>query len=339
MKIDFIHKIVNKMKNKQKQFHHSFYGSIYPPWYEQNALICNTKPKIYNKSGSIMDMFFIRDKHFAHTPYGDSANKIENKYFLWDRFNFALDTHFYTGDSILETMGNPSRKIAWILEPKSIYKKPYEILVRDKELANDFQYIITHDEKLLEQYPHAKMVYTLGVWCYTNINDPLEHTEDKFNTKSKNISMVVSGKQSTPLHVVRNTLADKVKDLGIVDMFGAYVDKPICFKSESLDKYRYQIVVENEISAYYFTEKILDCFISMCVPIYIGTTRIGDFFNLDGIIQIFPKDVDRIELILKQCNEQNYKDRLEAIKENYFKALKYLNCENHLYEELFVLNG
>lgn len=62
-------------------------------------------------------------------------------------------------------------------------------------------------------------------------------------------------------------------------------------------------------------------------------------FNLDGIIQIFPKDVDRIELILKQCNEQNYKDRLEAIKENYFKALKYLNCENHLYEELFVLNG
>lgn len=269
MKIDFIHKIVNKMKNKQKQFHHKFYGSIYPPWYEQNALICNTKPKIYNKSGSIMDMFFIRDKHFAHTPYGDSANKIENKYFLWDRFNFALDTHFYTGDSILETMGNPSRKIAWILEPKSICKKPYEILVRDKELANDFQYIITHDEKLLEQYPHAKMVYTLGVWCYTNINDPLEHTEDKFNTKSKNISMVVSGKQSTPLHVVRNTLADKVKDLGIIDMFGAYVDKPICFKSESLDKYRYQIVVENEISAYYFTEKILDCFISMCVPIYI----------------------------------------------------------------------
>ncbi|EMW0425057.1 hypothetical protein AADZ37_000310 [Campylobacter coli] len=339
MKIDFIHKIVNKMKNKQKQFHHKFYGSIYPPWYEQNALICNTKPKIYNKSGSIMDMFFIRDKHFAHTSYGDSANKIENKYFLWDRFNFALDTHFYTGDSILETMGNPSRKIAWILEPKSIYKKPYEILVRDKELANDFQYIITHDEKLLEQYPHAKMVYTLGVWCYTNINDPLEHTEDKFNTKSKNISMVVSGKQSTPLHVVRNTLADKVKDLGIVDMFGAYVDKPICFKSESLDKYRYQIVVENEISAYYFTEKILDCFISMCVPIYIGATRIGDFFNLDGIIQIFPKDVDRIEIILKQCNEQNYKDRLEAIKENYFKALKYLNCENHLYEELFVLNG
>lgn len=57
MKIDFIHKIVNKMKNKQKQFHHKFYGSIYPPWYEQNALICNTKPKIYNKSGSIMDMF------------------------------------------------------------------------------------------------------------------------------------------------------------------------------------------------------------------------------------------------------------------------------------------
>lgn len=49
MKIDFIHKIVNKMKNKQKQFHHKFYGSIYPPWYEQNALICNTKPKIYNK--------------------------------------------------------------------------------------------------------------------------------------------------------------------------------------------------------------------------------------------------------------------------------------------------
>ncbi|EDO8476239.1 hypothetical protein A0M43_06615 [Campylobacter jejuni] len=338
MRIKFIQNMIDKIRNKQGKIHHKIYGSIYLPWYEQNAIISNLKPKIYNQSGLPMDLFFIRDKHFAHNPYGCAHSKVENKYFLWDRFNFSLDTHFYTGESILETMGRPSKKIAWILEPRSICEKPYKILEKNKILSSEFQYIITHDEKLLNQYPHAKMIYTMGVWCYTDINDPLQYTEDKFKIKNKNISMVVSGKQLTPLHIVRNTLADKVREIGgeMVDVFGAYVNRSICFKSESLDKYRYQIVVENEISTYYFTEKILDCFISMCIPIYIGATKIGDFFNLDGIIEISPNDIDRIEYVLKQCNEKDYEERLAAIKDNYYRALKYINRENHLYEQLFI---
>ncbi|HEC1751180.1 TPA: hypothetical protein R1712_000685, partial [Campylobacter lari] len=240
-------------------FRHKYYGKCYYPYYNKSSLLSGEIPNIYNANGDKMEIFFLRDEHSAHNPYGVN-HKIENKYFLWDRFNFGLKTHFYTGKSILETMGKPTKKIARILEPKSIFEKPYNYFYKYKGLHTEFDYILTHDEKILNDFQNACFVYNWGVWCYLEKNDNLTWSENKFQIKDKNISMVVSGKNFTPMHQIRNTIADKVKDK--IDVFGAYVNKPIQFKSQSLDKYRYQIVVENEVSEYYFTEKILDCFIS-----------------------------------------------------------------------------
>lgn len=320
-------------KNK---FYHKVYGRCYKPIYNTYNEISGEIPKIYNSNGNKMDIFFIRDDHFAHNPYNIN-DKVPNKYFLWDRYNFALKTHFYTGRVILETMGKPVRKIAWILEPRSIYQKPYDYFKYFKGLHNEFEAVITSDEKILNEIGNAKFIYSYGVWCYLEKGDELKWSENKYQIKNKDISMVVSGKSKTFMHKVRNMVADKVKNQA--DVFGAYVGKPIKFKSISLDKYRYQIVVENEISAYYFTEKILDCFISQCVPIYFGASNIGQFFNVDGIIQMQIKDIDNIELILKKCNQEDYFSRLSAILDNYYRSLKYLNCDNLMYEEIIRGKG
>ncbi|MBQ6568469.1 MAG: hypothetical protein IJL80_15590, partial [Treponema sp.] len=125
------------------------------------------------------------------------------------------------------------------------------------------------------------------------------------------------------------------KSSGRVDVFGGFEGgKWMPYKSMSLKDYRFQIVVENDITPYYFTEKILDCFAAMTIPVYLGARRIGDFFNPDGIITI-DKD-SSIESILCQCTEESYKERLDAVKENFRRVLRYWSVDDMLYETFFM---
>lgn len=335
-------KLSQFIREKRYTFKHKIYGKCYMPLYNRYLPLDSKIPEIYNKYGQKLDVFFLRDNHFNHllnwTGGGITA---PNDYFIWDRYNFGLKTHFYTGESIMQTMGKPDKKFAWLLEPYSVFPKPYLLLKNNKSLGNEFTNIITHNERILNDYANAKFIYSLGIWCYFEEGDTLCYDDKKFQTKEKGVSMIVSGKTFTKLHLIRNALADKLKHNNKVDIFGKYVGKPIKYKSLSLDKYRYQIVIENEINAYYFTEKVVDCFISMCVPIYMGASKISEFFNTDGIIEIAPKDIDNIDEILKQCNEQNYKERLTAIIDNYHRVLEYINGKN-FYKSLFEikeLNG
>ena len=93
------------------------YGKIWITYYNQNVSIGSEKPEIYNKSGQKMDIFFLRDMHTAHAPYEDV---MVSKYFLWDRFDFGLKTHFYTHDAMLETMGTPDHKYGMLIESPAI---------------------------------------------------------------------------------------------------------------------------------------------------------------------------------------------------------------------------
>ena len=106
--------------------------------------------------------------------------------------------------------------------------------------------------------------------------------------------------------------------------------------AETLIPYRYTIAVENQVSDYFYTERLISAFITMTVPIYIGARKIGQAFNTDGIIQISPDDGEHIEAVLKQCGEQDYLSRLPALRENYRKALSYMNLHDLLYDCLFV---
>ncbi len=135
-------------------------------------------------------------------------------------------------------------------------------------------------------------------------------------------------------HKLRIAIAKKCKEQNLADTYGsfdggAYLDKI----DHVYAPYRYSIVVENDVKPYYYTEKITSCFAAMTIPIYLGATKIGNFFNEDGIIKITPKDYDNLEEILKQCTEQDYLSRLDAVKDNYNRVQKNLNVfDNFIYE-------
>ena len=72
----------------------------------------------------------------------------------------------------------------------------------------------------------------------------------------------------------------------------------------------------------YFTEKLLDCFATGTIPVYLGAPDIGDHFNKDGIIDL----TEEFEV-----SEEIYYSKMDAIKENLEKAKEIEVLEDFIY--------
>lgn len=316
--------LFNLFKNKNIQCTKSHvYGDIYSPIYNKYSDFIPGIPEIYNKNGERMDVFFIRDLHFAHNPYylPNSPTK-----FIWDRFNIGLDTHFYSHNSMLETMGNPKHKYGLMVESRAIVPEDYKIFDKHPGLYKDFDAIFTYDADILEKVPNAKFLPSCAEpWYGTNgrgVIDP-----DAYKNKTKNASIVSSDKTSCDLHLFRLDLARRCRDEGLCDTFGTFDGgKPVNI-ADTLTKYRYSVVIENDISPYFFTERLTNCFMA----IYCGATQIGKFFNTDGII--FIKPGDDIARVLKNCTKKDYESRIPAILDNFERVQKYKNIWDLMYNE------
>ena len=318
-----------KSKSKHCNFQNTVYGKVYYPYYNSSFPPSSIEPEIYNKEGKLMRTFFLRDFHMA-------ADKTqESKYFIWDKFNIGLKTHFYTHQAMLETMGKPTHKYGWLIESEGIVPNDYKLLRKNPNLASEFNKIFTYSEDLLDKLPNAELLISCANIWYGNIEgDTARLNSEQYKNKEKMCSMMCSEKLLTKMHYVRHNIATQALSLG-VDVYGKFNGGMfIPYKSKSLEKYRYQIVVENDISPYYFTEKILDCFASQTVPIYLGATKIDKFFNPDGIIFIKQEDVNNIEKYLKQISVSDYESRIPALIEIYEKSLIYCLTQDLIYEKI-----
>jgi hypothetical protein len=87
----------------------------------------------------------------------------------------------------------------------------------------------------------------------------------------------------------------------------------------------FSVCPENTAQRNYFTEKILDCFVTKTVPVYWGCPNIGDYFDIRGIIQ-----VDGIQDLVNKLNSltpELYQEMLPYIESNYIAASKYSQTE------------
>lgn len=250
---------------------------------------------------------------------------------LFDRFDWNLTTHFYTHMHMQETVGNPTTVFGWLIESKSIVPGDYSWALQHRTRLQEFDAVFTFNDALLDRLPNALFAPGGTTW-YRSMR------EDAYLHKTKNISMVSTGKVMTPLHRWRIALAKELKLRGIADTFGTFDGGArIPDKDVTLTDYRYSVAVENSVEPYYFTEKVLDCFASTTVPIYLGATGISKFFNPDGIICLKQDDLGHMDKILAQCSEKDYEQRLDAIKDNYHRLVKnYLCVENFIYDKYFV---
>jgi hypothetical protein len=131
--------------------------------------------------------------------------------------------------------------------------------------------------------------------------------------KNKLVSMISSNKNFTNGHQFRHNI---INNLPIcVDLYGRGF-REIENKSEGLKDYCFSIAIENDDTNSYFSEKLLDCFLTCTIPIYWGAEDIDNIFNKDGII--------RIKSISDICSLTylDYNNKIEAIQDNYQKALE-----------------
>ena len=325
--------ILQSLQKQKMRLYHDVYGTIYYPPYNTSVEINNIPmPHIYNREGRRMEQFFIRDAHGAHVPYGSCS-----KYFLWDRYNIGLDTHFYTHESMLATMGNPSQRYGMFCESETIVPESYKIFDKHHGLEKDFDLIFTYSDELLSRLSNSRFFPAVAQpWYGTKLYGG-ELSPCSYLSKDKNISIVSSSKISCNLHKLRFAIACDAKTKGLADTYGTFDGgEYVKNLSDVYSRYRYSMTIENDIKPFYFSERLTNCFAAMTIPIYIGATQIGNFFNMDGIIQIKPEDYVNIETILAKCSENDYKQRIPAIIDNYNRVQKYINIEDWLYEEYLM---
>lgn len=282
-------------------------------------------PTLYNNVGEKLAFFYISADETNHTPYSLVSGRFPKR-IVWDRFNFGLDNHFYVSENIFHIKNGGNNYNGLIYESESIIPNVYSKIIKNKQyVINLFDNFYTHSARLLDDLPNSKFVPGSGVW----------YGADKWGgkpnvlVKNKMISIVSSDKSMCKLHEIRKRVALELVNHNNVDVFGTLVGK-YALPVDIFSEYRYHIAIENVQTPYYFTEKLLNCFASKTIPIHLGATQIDKFFNMDGIIQIIDPSVETIKEAVKQCSEEDYCSRMEAIEDNYNRVKQYTCIEDYI---------
>jgi len=271
-------------------------------------------PYFYNEWGERIYACYLSHEH--------SFSMSRNMYF--SQLDYELDIHFYGGIKMKQLVGQPRVRLGFIGESQAIIPQEYQFIYDNRiQLTKDFDYIYTFDERILNEYNNARFFpYAAKPWYRNGIID--SKSDDLFEKKSKNISIIASNKNTTKYHKIRREIAKKCRNLHLADSYGQFDGGTYLAEyDEAFSEYRYAIVIENNISDYYFTEKLTSCFASQTIPIYLGARKIDSFFNSDGIIKINENDIDNINIIVKQCCKEDYYSRREAIYDNYNRVHEY----------------
>jgi hypothetical protein len=83
----------------------------------------------------------------------------------------------------------------------------------------------------------------------------------------------------------RKRLLADLEEVGPVDIFGSWLDRPVGSKSEVARQYRFMVCPENSLVPGYVTEKPLDSWALGCVPIYSGMDSAG-LLNSEAIVDV-----------------------------------------------------
>mgnify|MGYP001054252890 CR=1 FL=1 len=169
--------------------------------------------------------------------------------------------------------------------------------------------------------------------CAWHIKKDMNFLESyKPTNKAKELSAIISSANKAPGHQERFQFITKLKhDLGHdLDWYGKGVN-PIDDKWLGLEQYKYSVAIENSCYHNYFTEKILDCYLSYTMPIYFGCPNILDFFPEESMLLIDINNYEKsLEKIKKAIADNLYDKSFDAILDARKKVLSQLSFFSYL---------
>lgn len=234
----------------------------------------------------------------------------------------TLFTDSYILDPIVDEIKSKI-KIAWCLESPAVQWHVHNNL---QHISNKFDYILCYREDLINSNPLKFLPNSPGGAL---IKDEEINLYNEFKTKK--CSTIISGKVSYPGHLLRHQIQKLAGTNSGIDFFGwgtpfGHIES----KLVALKNYMFHLTIENIIAPHYFTEKLIDCLVTGCIPIYYGAPNIDKYFNIDGFICF-----NSIEEFLKlKLSKEIFYNKQKAIQENFNLAQQYISSDDYLATKL-----
>jgi hypothetical protein len=105
-----------------------------------------------------------------------------------------------------------------------------------------------------------------------------------------------------------------------------YPDKNELFHS------MFSVVIENDYTKNWFTEKIIDPLSTYTIPIYLGCPNISNYFDVNGMI--IPDTVDSIPELLNSLTPEDYWSRMSCMLNNFKQSESYWSALANMKEQI-----
>lgn len=245
-------------------------------------------------------------------------------YFEWVQDGQDLPT-FYTYTH-LDKLGGETDKNVILLESSAIIPDYVKWVSNNSSVFNK---IYTHNSDLIRVCKNARWIPGGGVWIGTEFGGG----QTKIYEKGRLCSFFSSNKLMCTLHKTRfdcwrmiaNSNLIKLRQVDLYDGLPNRFMKPIDY----LQEYKFSVIFENYVDDLYFTEKLLNCFATGTVPIYMGARNIESLFDGAGIIKF--NNPRELMQILMSLDNNMYSERLEAIKKNFETCQKFVCIEDYMW--------
>lgn len=141
-----------------------------------------------------------------------------------------------------------------------------------------------------------------GVRVSRTYDDYLAEPLEPAAQRKKLISVACSNKAFSPGHQERLRFVKRLKQHfgDQLDVFGRGF-KDFADKRDVLADYQYHIAIENSSSDYYFTEKLMDCYLAGSYPIYYGCPNVLDYFPEEALCRIDIRKTDEAIAAIEAC--------------------------------------
>ena len=200
---------------------------------------------------------------------------------------------------------------------------PVETLL---SISSKFDLILTKHESLAATLKNARLMLFGDSFVYPWLPSLKEYS----------ISFLCTKKQlDLPGYRLRYELWDRRHQIPTPKKFYSSRREPIdaaCLlptdSKEHLFDSMFSVAIENSSEPNYFTEKVIDCFLTYTVPLYWGCSNIGSYFDKDGII--FFSSVEELIDMISSLSPAEYWRRLTSLHRNYNLALQYINLNERL---------
>ena len=250
-------------------------------------------------------------------------------------FNFDLNQNCEIFIDVLPKNTKPKDidiRIFIAMEPDQISNLSNEIIRR----KNEFDYIFTFDEKILNNCENSVLFEFGTTWIGT---ERYTFPEKKFS-----ISMVCGHKETTKNHLLRKKIWYRQNEIKnpidfYLSKFGGVENKNnnavLGELKDPMFNSMFHICIENVSQKYYFSEKLIDCFLCKTVPVYVGCQNVENYFDIKGMV--IANNYNELVSVCNSLTKEDYVSRTNSIENNYINALKWIDYEKRLEEKIKYL--